>query len=57
MKIMTVNSKIKQKYKTMLRVFKNLVLDFIFYYFIAYMRKYPTHITSEQGTAQNILYT
>ena len=57
MKIMTVNSKIKQKYKTMLRVFKNLVLDFIFYFFIAYMRKYPTHITSEQGTAQNILYT
>ena len=57
MKIMTVNSEIKQKYKTILRVFKNLVLDFIFYFFTAYMRKYPARITSEQGTAQNTLYT
>ena len=57
MKITTVNSKTKQKYKTMLRVFKNLVLDFIFYFFTAYMRKYPAHITLEQGTAQNTLYT
>ena len=57
MKIMTVNSKIKQKCKTMLRVIKNLILDFIFYFVTAYMRNYPTHVTSEQGTAQNTLYT
>ena len=54
---MTVNSKIKQKCKTMLRVIKNLILDFIFYFVTAYMRNYPTHVTSEQGTAQNTLYT
>ena len=50
---MTVNSKIKQKCKTMLRMNRNLILDFIIYFVTAYMRKYPTHVTSAQGTLQN----
>ena len=53
---MIVNSKIKYKSNTMLRVIRNLVLDFILYFVTAYMRKYPVHVTSGQGTAQNTLY-
>ena len=55
MKIMTVNSKIKHKYKTMFRVKRNLVLDFILYFVTANMRKYPTHVTAQDET-QNTLY-
>ena len=56
MKIVTTNSKIKRKCKTMLAVIRNLILDFILYFFTAYMRKYPAHVTSVQGRAQNTLY-
>ena len=37
MKIMIVNSKIKQKSKAILGVIRNLVLDFILYFVIAYI--------------------
>ena len=37
MKIMIVNSKIKQKSKTILGVIRNLVLDFILYFVTAYI--------------------
>ena len=37
MKIMIVNSKIKQKAKTILEVIRNLVLDFIIYFVTAYI--------------------
>ena len=37
MKIMIVNSKIKQKSKTILGVIKNLVLDFVPYFVTAYI--------------------
>ena len=43
-----VNSKTKQKSKTILGVVRNLVLDFILYFVTAYiihMRKYPKHVT------------
>ena len=50
MKIMTVNSKIKHKCKTMLGVIRN----FIIYFVTAYMRKYTCNIST--GTAQNTLY-
>ena len=36
---MTVNSKIKRKYKTVLGVIRNLILDFILYFVTSYMRK------------------
>ena len=52
---MIVNSKIKQKSKTMLGVIRNLVLDFILY-FVPACEKVPIHVTSGQGTTQNILY-
>ena len=52
---MIANSKIKQKSKTMLGVIKNLVLDFILY-FVPACEKVPIHVTSPQGTTQNILY-
>ena len=45
MKIMIVNSKIKQKSKTILGVIRNLVLDFILYFVTTCMRKYPIHVT------------
>ena len=32
---------------------RNLVLEFIFYFVTAYMRKYPIHLTFAQGTTQN----
>ena len=53
---MIVNFKMKHKSKTILGVIKNLVLDFILYFVTAYMRKYPVHVTSAQGTTQNTLY-
>ena len=37
MKIMIVNSKIKQKSKTILGVIRNIVLDFIIYFATAYI--------------------
>ena len=37
MKIMILNSKIKQKSKTILGVIRNIVLDFIFYFVTAYI--------------------
>ena len=37
MKILIVNSKIKQKSETILGVIRNLVLDFIFYFVTAYI--------------------
>ena len=40
----------------MLRVIKNLVFEFILYSVTAYMRNYPTHATSGQGTIQNTVY-
>ena len=42
---MIVNSKIKQKSKTMLGVIRNLVLDFILY-FVPACEKVPIHVTS-----------
>ena len=45
MKIMIVNSKIKQKSKTILGVIRNLVLDFILYFVTEYILKYPIHVT------------
>ena len=45
MKIMIVDSKVKQKPKTILGRIRNLVLDFILYFVTAYMRKYPIHVT------------
>ena len=56
MKIMIANSKIKHKSKTILGVIRNLVFDFILYFVTAFMRKYPTHVTSAQGTTQNKQY-
>ena len=56
MTIMTVNSKIKYKCKTMSGVIRNLILDFILYFVTAYIRNYPIHVTSARGTAQNALY-
>ena len=53
---MIVNSKIEYKSNTMLGVTRNLVLNFIVYFVTAYMRKYPIHVTSAQGTTQNTLY-
>ena len=47
MKIMIVNSKIKHKSKTILRVIRNLVLGFILYYVTASMRKYPIHVRAQ----------
>ena len=54
---MIVNSKIKQKSKTILGVIRNLLLDFILYFVTAsaYMRKYPIHVTSAKGTKQDML--
>ena len=56
MGIMAVNSKIKHKCQKILRVVRNLVFDFILYFVTASMRKYSIHVTSAQGTTQNILY-
>ena len=56
MNIMIVNSKIKHKFKTILGVITNLVLDFILFFVTAYIRKYPIHVTLAQGTTQNALY-
>ena len=50
---MIVNSKIKHKSKTILGVTRYLILDFILFFDTAYMRKYPIHVTSAQGTTQN----
>ena len=51
MKIITVNSKINHKWKTMLGVIRNLTHDFITYFVTTHMRKYPIHVTSAQSTA------
>ena len=56
MKVMIVNSKIKHKLETILGVSRNLVLYLILYFVTAYMRKYPIHVSSAQGTTQNTLY-
>ena len=56
MKIMIVNFKIKHKSKTILGVIRNLLLDFIVFFVIACMRKYPIHVTSAQCATQNTLY-
>ena len=53
---MTVNSKIKHQSKIMLGVIRNLILDFILYFFTEYMRKWPIHVASAQGPTQNTLY-
>ena len=53
---MIINSKIKHKFKTMLRVIRNPVLDFILYFVTACMRTCPTHVTSAESTTQNTLY-
>ena len=55
MKIVIVNSKIKHISKTLLGVIRNLVLDFILYFFTAYTRNYFILVTSTLGTTQNIL--
>ena len=52
---MIVNSKIKHKSKAVLGVIRNLVLNIIIYFVTAYMRNYPIHVTSAQGTIQNAL--
>ena len=49
MNIMNVNSKIKHKFKTILGVIRNLVLDFILFFVTAYMRKYPIHCNISTG--------
>ena len=56
MKITIVNFRIRHKSKTKLEVIRNLVLDFILYFVIAHMRKYPRYATSGQNTKQNTLY-
>ena len=59
MKIMIVNSKIKQNSKTILGVIRNLVLDFSLYFVTAYYyypRKYPIHVTCSQSKTPNTLY-
>ena len=56
MRTVTANFKIKHKCKTMLRVIRNLILDFILCVVTTYTIKYSTHATSAQGTAQNTLY-
>ena len=56
MKIMTVNCNVKHKSKIMLIVIRNLVFDFIFYFVTAFIKKYPIHLTSAEGTTQNTLY-
>ena len=56
MKIMIVNSTKKHKSKTVLRVIRNLALDFVLCYCIYYMRKYPIHVAWTQGTTPNALY-
>lgn len=53
---MIVNSNIKPKSKTTLGVIRNLVLDFILYSVAPYMRNYPIHALSGQGTTQDALY-
>ena len=53
MKIVIVNSKLKQKPKTILGMIRNLILDFILYFVTAYIKEYPIHVTSAQGIAQN----
>ena len=55
MRTVIANFKIKHKCKTMLRVIRNLILDFILCVVTAYTIKYSTHATSAQGTAQNTL--
>ena len=54
--VMIVNYKTNYKCKTMLEVIRNLVLDFIVYFVISYMRKYTIHITLVQGATQNTPY-
>ena len=54
MKTMIANSRIKDKCKTMPGVIRNF--DFFLYFDTAYMIKYPLHVTSTQGIAQNALY-
>ena len=49
---MIANSRIKDKCKTMPEVIRN----FDFFLYFAYMRKYPLQVTSAQGIAQNTLY-
>lgn len=48
MKNMIVNSKIKHKFKTILWVIRNLLLDFIPYFVVVYMKKFP-FVTLAQG--------
>ena len=50
---MNVNSKIKHKLKAILGVIRNLVLVFILYFVTVYMRKYPIHVKSAEGTLPN----
>ena len=37
----------------MFGMIRNLILDFILYFVAAYIKDYPTHVISAQGTAQN----
>ena len=37
----------------MFGMIRNLILDFILYFVTAYIKEYPTHVTSAQGIAQN----
>ena len=55
MKIMIVNSKIKQKSKTIFRVIRNLVLDFILYFVTVYIIWERIHVTWAQGKTSNTL--
>ena len=58
MKNMIVNSKTKQKPKTILGRIRNLVLDFILYFVTPYIIKkvpYPIHVTWAQGKTLNTL--
>ena len=54
---MVVNSKIKHNSKTVLWVIRNLLVDFILYFVIAYMRKYPIHATAKGKEKQGKKYT
>ena len=62
MKIMIVNSKIKQKSETILGVINNLVLDIIFYFVTTYMQhehrvKHQTHYASPEEVSKKNFMT
>ena len=70
MKIMIVNSKINKKFKTILGVIRNLVLDFVLYFVTAHVIwegtlcmyhenrvKHQIHYVSPEEVSKNIFMT